>query len=291
MNNFKQILMGLAVLASAIIFFLVACQKETSLSPGKNSKKLSVYLTDDPCQFDSVLIDIRYVEVKVDTSREHGDDDDFGDHDDDGDDDHEHHDDFGFWDTLSITAGIYNVMTLRNGVDALLGTANIPPGSVRKIRITLGTNNSVVVGGVSKPLNLFPGINNYVYIKLHDEDMDEDDHNMRVWLDFNVCSSVIFYNGQYYLRPFIRPFCNEQMGSIEGRVLPLDAHAFVKAYNSTDSAAAIPGEEGRYKIRGLKEGTYNLLFKASNGYKDSLLTNIKVIKGEETKVALITLHK
>ena len=291
MSNFKKIFTGLAVLTSATILFLVACQKETSVSGVQNAKKLSVFLTDDPCEFDSVFIDIRYVEVKLDTTREHGDDDTFGDRDNDGDDDHEHHDNFGFWDTLSVTPGVYNVMTLRNGVDSLLGTANIPHGSVRKIRITLGTNNSVVVGGVSKPLNLFPGTNNYIYIRLHHEDLDDVDNNLRVWLDFNVCSSVISYNGQYYLRPFIRPFCSEHAGSIEGTVLPLDAHPFVEAYNSSDTAAAIPGEEGRYKIRGLKEGTYNLLFKAFNGYKDSLVSNIKVIKGLETKVPVVTLHK
>jgi hypothetical protein len=292
MNNLKRIITCLAVLVSATILFLTACKKEASLSTGQSSKKLSVYLTDDPCQYDSVLIDIRYVEVKVDTSKEHMDDDHFGDRDDDGDDDHEHHDSFGYWDTLSITPGVYNVMNLRNGIDALLGTANIPTGSIRKIRITLGTNNAVYISGVSNPLNLLPGTNNYVYIKIHDEDIDDDDNiNSRIWLDFDVCESVIQFNGQYYLRPGFRPFCRHEFGEIEGRVLPHDAHSFVKAFNSTDSATAIPEDEGEYKIRGLKEGTYNLLFKAFNGYQDSLVSNVQVHKGEETKVPLVTLHK
>ncbi len=292
MNNLKRIITCFAVLVSATIFFLTSCKKEASLSPGQGSKKLSVYLTDDPCQYDSVLIDIRYVEIKLDTSREHMDDDNFGDNDDDGNDDHEHHDSFGYWDTLSITAGVYNVMKLRNGIDALLGTANIPAGALRKIRITLGSNNAVYIGGVNNPLNLLPGIHNYVYIKLHDEDIDDDDNiNSRIWLDFDVCESIIQFNGQYYLRPGFRPFCRHAFGEIEGRVLPHDAHPFVKAYNSTDSATAIPEDEGEYKIRGLKEGSYNLLFRAFNGYKDSLVSNVQVHKGEETKLPLVTLHK
>src|SRR5882724_4027211 len=166
MNNLKRMITCLAVLATATFFFLTACHKEASLSrsESQSAKELSVYLTDDPCQYDSVLIDIRYVEVKIDTSKEHMDDDHFGDNDEDGNDDHEQHDNFGFWDTLSIKPGIYNVMELRNGIDTLLGTANIPAGAIRKIRVTFGTNNTVYIGGVSHTLGLLPGTNNYVYI-------------------------------------------------------------------------------------------------------------------------------
>lgn len=291
MSTLKRDATCIAAMLLATVLFFTACKKEAALSPGQNTRKLSVYLTDDPCQYDSVLIDIRYVEVKVDTSREHMGDDEFGDHDDNGDDDHEHHDGFGVWDTLSITAGVYNVMNLRNGIDALLGTANIPAGAIRKIRITLGPDNSVFIGGVSTPLNLLPGVNNYVYIRIHDEDIDDDNNNARTWLDFDVCRSIVLYNGQYYLRPFFRPFCSGQMGEIEGKVLPGEAHPLVKAFNSTDSATAIPGDEGEYKIRGLKEGTYDLLFDASNGYQDTVVSNISVVKGHETKVPLVTLHK
>jgi len=292
MNSVKKIIAGIIVVVSITFFFLTACQKETTFSgSGQNSKKLSVYLTDDPCQYDSVLIDISYVEVKVDTSHEHMHDDQFGDGDDDGDDDHEHHDGFGFWDTLTISPGVYNVMNLRNGIDTLLGTANIPKGTIRKIRITLGANNAVYIGGVSYPLNLLPGTNNYVYIKIHGEDIDDNNSNASLWLDFDVCRSIISDNGHYYLKAFLRPFCHRQMGEIEGKVLPLDAHPLVRAYNNSDTATAIPGHEGEYKIRGLKEGTYNLLFKAINGYLDSLVTNVNVTKGNETKVPLVILHK
>ena len=293
MNTSRKITLGFAILVSALTLFFTACKKESSSSSSQAGKKLSVYLTDDPCNYDSVFVDIRYVEVKVDTSDEHMNDDNFDNHDIDNDDDHEDHDQFGKWDTLTITPGVYNIMKLRNGIDALLGTANLPKGTIRKIRITLGTSNSVIVAGVSHPLNLYPGTNNYVYIKIDDEDEDDFGNNQSsIWLDFNICESIIQDNGQYYLKPAIKPFGMQDFGEIEGKVLPHDAHPLVKVYNSTDTSIAIPEEDdGEYKIRGLKEGTYNLLFKASNGYKDSLLTNIQVHKGQETKVALVTLKK
>lgn len=292
MNNTKKVITAASVLLTATIIFFTACKKETSLSSSQNAQKLSVYLTDDPCQYDSVLIDIRTVEVKIDTSKEHKDDDHFGDKDENGDDDHEHHDNFGYWDTLSVSPGVYNVMKLRNGIDTLLGSANIPAGAIRKIRITLGIENAVYVAGVKNQLNLFPGTNHYVYIKTHNEDVDHDDAvNAKLWLDFDVCESIIQDNGQYYLRPGIRPFGNHQMGQIEGRVLPREAHSFIKAYNSTDTSTALPGDEGEFKIRGLKEGNYTLLFKGFNGYKDSVITNVQVYRGQETKVPLVTLHQ
>lgn len=292
MKQKRKQLFFLTVLPLCIALLITACKKETSASNSNtNAKKLSVYLTDDPCNFDSVLIDIRTVEVKIDTST-HKDDDHYGDADDDHDDDHMDRDQYGKWDTLTIRPGVYSVMSLRNGIDTLLGTANLPAGRIRKIRLTLGTDNSVVVDGVSHPLNLLPGTNNYAYVKLHDEDHDDiTPTQSALWLDFDVCQSIRLYNGQYYLKPVLKPFAKQHYGSIEGKVLPEAAHAFVRAQNATDSATAIPGGDGEYEIRGLKGGTYNLTFKASNGYKDTTITNVQVHEGQETKLAAVTLHQ
>ena len=281
-----------AIASLCLVLFITACKKETSSSSQTNAKRLSVFLTDDPCNFDSVFIDIRYVEVKIDTSTAHMHDDRYGDDDDNGDDDHEHSDRYGKWDTLAIRPGVYNVMKFRNGIDTLLGTANLPAGSIRKIRLTLGTNNAVVVGGVRHPLNLLPGANNYAYVKLHDEDHDDvNPTQSSLWLDFDVCQSIRTYNGQYYLKPVLKPFGINHFGSLEGKVLPAAAKAFVQARNATDSATAMPESNGEYKIRGLAAGTYSVTFKGSNGYRDTTLTNLVVRDGQETKVPTVTLHQ
>ena len=94
----KRIIVGLGIMMLAVIV-ITACQKNvTSGTNPLTPRKVSVYLTDDPCQYDWVFIDIRYVEVKIDTSIQHMDDDQFGDNDNDGDDDHQHRDQFGRWD-------------------------------------------------------------------------------------------------------------------------------------------------------------------------------------------------
>ena len=232
------------------------------------------------------------MEVKIDTSAAHMNDDHYGDDDENGDDDHEHSDRYGKWDTLTIRPGVYNVMKFRNGIDTLLGTANLPSGKIKKIRLTLGSNNAVVVNGVSHPLNLLPGTNNYSYVKLDDEDHDEvTPTQSSLWLDFDVCQSIRSYNGQYYLKPVLKPFGVNHYGSIEGKVLPSAAKAFVQAHNATDSSTAMPDSDGEYKIRGLRSGTYNVTFKGSNGYKDTTVTNLMVRDGQETHVPTITLHQ
>ena len=274
------------IFTSAII--VTGCKKDNYTDTISN-QKLSLFLTDDPGRFDSVYIDIKYVEVKTDTSIMHCKDDHFGDHDNDRDDDHQNRDQFGKWDTLGITTGIYNVSRLKNGIDTLLGTANIR-GSIRKIRITLGTNNSVLFTGVKYPLNFYTGINNYLYVKINDQHHhQQNSENTALWVDFDISRSIIYLNGQYYLNPVLRPFCDNNFASLSGRVLPSAANTLVTVFNNTDTANALPEKNGYYKVRGLKAGTYNILFKGYNGYKDTTVKNIQVITGAEQIVPTVTL--
>ncbi len=292
MKNVKKTSAWLFLLIIGVAIFIGACQKQID-EPVANSdtKKLSVYLTDGPCNFDSLFVDIRFVEVKIDTSKRHRNDDHHGDDDDDDDDNHHHHDKYGFWDTLSINAGVYNILKLRNGLDTLLASGNIPAGKIRKIRITLGTNNSIVVGSVSHPLLLSSGTNNYVYVKIHSD--DEDDHistQSAIWLDFDVCKSIRISGGQYFLKPFLKTFSMKKSGRVEGKVFPRAALPFVEIFNATDTGFAIPENDGKYKIRGLKTGVYKIKFFGHNGYFDSTISNINVQRDRETQVQTITLH-
>lgn len=288
----KQLFGALSlVVASALVF--TACKKDSSgtASTSTSAQKLSVYLTDDPAVYDSVLIDIKYVEVKTDTSKAHKNDDHFGDNDIDKDDDHKGRDDFGKWDTLNIVSGVYNVSKLRNGIDTLMGTANIN-GAIRKIRITLGTNNSLNVAGVSYPLNLLPGINNYLYIKINEKHHHEMAAGQTaLWIDFDISRSIIYANGQYYLKPVLRPFNDNNFARLKGKVLPFAATPLVSVYNATDTANGIPAPDGDFKIRGIKEGTYSILYKGFNGYRDTTISNIQLKNGEETVLPAVTLIK
>jgi len=79
----------------------------------------------------------------------------------------------------------------------------------------------------------------------------------------------------------IRPFCDKNFVRIKGNVIPSDAAPLVTVYNNTDTANATPYPNGDFKIRGLKEGVYNVLYKGSNGYRDTILYNIQLQNNEE----------
>ncbi|MFT3824294.1 MAG: DUF4382 domain-containing protein [Chitinophagaceae bacterium] len=286
-------LAGFLLLAGVITIAFYACSKdssgETNMPSGK--QQVTFYLTDDPALFDKVLIDIKSVKVLVDTCSKNGDDDDHGHHGNGNDDDRD--DSCQVWDSLAITPGVYDLLALRNGADTLLANGLIPEGKIKKIKIELGTNNSLVKDSVTYPLNLPPGDKSYILLTLKGNECEEySPRRYRLWLDFDVQRSIIkVRDNMFYLRPVIHVFILKTTGSVSGRVTPREALSVLTIYNSTDTAYAIPGREGEFKVRGLQEGTYNVFINASNGYQDSTITNVQVKTNKETQLGTIKLHK
>jgi|CXWL01.1.fsa_nt_gi hypothetical protein len=286
----KLLFFPLLVIAASLFFY--ACQKEAS-SGGNNipagKTKLSVFLTDGPYDFQKVLVDIQRIEVKIDTCRRHDDDD----HDGPGCDDD--HDSLSsrceIWDTLDIRQGVYDLLTLRNGVDTLLASGFILNGKIERIKFTLGNNNSVMVDNVMHPLHLFNN-QHFVYVNIHREHLDSiSANNFQLFLDFDLSRSIKIIGGEYWLKPVLKPFGRHSSGEIEGKVRPVHSFGTIKAFNATDTAFARPEDEGEFKIRGLRDGTYSLFIDGINGYQDTTINNIMVRRGRETELGLIRLHQ
>lgn len=297
----KQLLIAaFAILTSSAM--IVACNKGTSTETGltPTTQSVSLYLTDGPGAFNNVFLDIRSVEILVDTAqntRLH---------------DGCRWDSIGsqlrkpdtaslVWSTLNFKAGIYDLLALRNGVDTLLSTTTIPKGAIRLIRIDLGTSNSIVKDSVTYNLLLPAGTPSYILLKLQGGEWEHFTMNgYRLWLDFDVARSIVYYNGNYYLAPFLRPFIASQTGQIEGSISPkLAFPELVKVFSSTDTSYALPNPDGKFKVRGLKDGTYTLLIHslrqdslgvAINPYKDSTINNIIIKNANSVSVRNIVLH-
>lgn len=275
----------MVVTTGAIIFF--ACSKDKSDSSSSTvpagKQALNLYLTDGPTDFfDKVLIDIKSVKVLVDTcdkSRRSRNNWDSTNH-------------CAIWDSLSIAPGVYDLLSLRNGLDTLLASGTITDGTIRKIVITLGTNNSVVKDSVSYPLNL---LNNQttITIKLNGNEWENfSTGHYRLWLDFDCGRSIVRNrDGKFYLAPFIRAFIVKESGAIKGVLKPGNTFSIVTVYNSKDTAYALPFFDGGFKVRGLDSGTYSVYVNAGNGYKDTTINNVSVTIGKETDLGTITLHK
>ena len=65
----------------------------------------------------------------------------------------------------------------------------------------------------------------------------------------------------------------------------------VKAISGTDTLIAIPEHEGEFKIRGIRSSTVKLIITPSNGYRDSVINNIQIRRGDDTKLGTIVLHQ
>lgn len=290
-KHMKKHIFAAAMVVVAASLLMTACNKSTSSEVNMRGKEqLSLYLTDGPGFFDNVYIDIRSVKVLVDTSsdtRRHDNDD----WDRRGEDDRRKDSSF-VWEDLGIAPGVYDILKFRNGADTILANAGITKGSIRLIKIELGTNNSVVKDSVTYPLAVPPNDKGYVLIKLKGNECEEHaPGKKRLWLDFDVSRSIVQDNNRFILKPVFHFFVVNNSASVAGRVGPKEAYPVLTLFNQTDTAYALPNKEGYFKMRGLKAGNYSLYVNASNGYIDTTINNISVKTTGETSVGIITLRK
>jgi hypothetical protein len=301
MKHTKKTILLAGFMISVLSVLIIACQKNAiSVNDSSQPRNVAIYLTDDPCQYDSVFIDLKYLELKIDTSQKGRNSNGPGWNDDDHDngrndhgEDHKHFDKNGVWDTLNIKPGLYNILSLRNGNDVVFGTGTIFAGTITKMRITVGPNSYVVASGVKHSLNLFHSNDNYTYIHVHggNEDRTYKPGQTTMWLDFNICKSIKSFNHHYYLTPFFRVFAMSTTGTLEGDVFPRSAQPYVTIWNNSDTASAMPEGNGHFKVRGLTAGTYSVAYQGFFGFKDTTLLHIQVKAGQETKLPGITLHQ
>jgi len=291
--NTRVVLIMLCV-SALLTAGIISCKKETSTTnqvpAGKQS--VAVYLNDDPLpNLIKVLVEIRYVEIKVDTGNVNYNDD-YYDNDRDDDNDYRHEDRYGKWDTLSITPRVYDLLKLKNGVDTLIANGYASAGKITKVRITLGSNNVVWTDSSrSFPLTLCDN-DPFLYVRVRSNSFETlPDGKVKLRIDFDVAKSIEFENGVYCLKPKLKSYSDKTTGQIEGIVMPRQANALVKVYNATDTAYAIPEEDGEYKIKGLNPATYSVLFKAVLPYKDTTINNIPVMAGSKVEIPVVILHQ
>lgn len=296
----QKLSVGVSALVTAglAMTLLFACNQQDDNRngvPGANQNKLSVYLTDAPARFDKVLVDIKSVAVKIDTSSSW-----WGQGDGPGGarspwgancGNKDRNDAGALWDTLDITPGVYNLLDFANGTDTLLANANVAKGKIIAFRLELGTDNSLVKDSVTYPLKLVPGWDD-IYIRVYGENFQKvNDNHYKIWIDFDAGHSVIrVRQGTFYLKPVLRAFAVSTTGGVKGTVLPFDAEAVISMYNATDTAYAIPGRSGMFMVRGLEEGSYTVFVNASGGYQDTTLTGVQVTAGKQTDLGVLQLH-
>lgn len=274
----KNKILLVPALVSILSLFLYACQKDVSGNNSDPSKPhaIRIYLTDHQTPvFDSVFVDIRALEVKLedDTLPNDG------------------------WVSLAIRPGVYNILRFRNGIDTLFGTGSLPNARVKKVKLITGDRNSVMKDGQSFPLRV-KDEDREVIANLDNSNFEINNGQVLFWIDFDAGNSIQIdnsgsgnHNG-YRLKSHIKIFTRSRSGAIEGKVLPREADPIIKAVIGSDTATAIPDDDdGEFKIVGLNAGTYTVIIDGQNGYRDTTIANVVVRNREDTHLPLIRLQQ
>lgn len=162
-------------LAFCLIICLTACESEP-VAPARQVR-LAIRLTDAPASYDEVNIDLDQVLIKMKS-------------------------DTGFV-PLATNQGIYNLLELTGGADTLIVNDSVPAGEIQQLRLILGSNNTVVVGGISYPMDTPSAQQSGLKINLN-KVLIQDSIN-DVLIDFDANASVVEKgNGDYSLKPVLR---------------------------------------------------------------------------------------
>jgi hypothetical protein len=229
----------------ALAGLLYSCSKDKD--PESATGKMEVRMTDSPAQYEEVNIDVQSVEVHAGSDSTSG------------------------WVPLNVNKGIYNLLELTNGVDTLLGIAELPVGKISQVRLILGENNSIRTGGSTYPLETPSAQQSGLKLQVNAE--IKADITYKLLLDFDAARSIVETGaGKYKLKPVIKVI-TEASGSIKGTINPAAAKPVVYAINGTDTSTAFADtSSGMFLIRGLSPATYSIQVKPLSPYKDTTFT-------------------
>ena len=253
------------LLPVVLLLFFAGCSNDNSTGPasGKNGQ-LKLSMVDSPGNYDEVNIVVTRVEVHMSG-------------------------DSSNWMVVNPVPHTYDLLQLRNGASVVLGDTFLTAGHYTQIRLILGDGSNVVVNGITYPLVIPSGMQ--TGIKLNHEFDIELGNLYELLLDFNADQSIhITGNGQYMMNPVIRVMPVVTSGSISGQVLPEDADAKISAVVGEDTVSTFPNSGGYFSLMTLPAGTYDVDISPNNlTYRDTTITNITVIAGNDTNIGVINL--
>jgi hypothetical protein len=246
------------------LLLMSGCSNSTSPS---RTGELRIYLSDAPIQFDQVNILVTRVEVHSSGS-----------------------DSLGGWAVINNDTAAYDLLTLRNGANAILGDTMLPVGKYTQIRLSIGDSSNVIVDGVEYPLEITA--NNTIKLN-HEFDIAPGTLYL-LTLDFDASRSIHQTgNGRYMLRPVIRVVANVVSGSISGIVNPVSARAAVSTLAGADTVETnCDTTSGAFELAALPAGSYDVTFTPMDtaAFFDTTIAGIQVIARRDTNIGTVVMR-
>ncbi|MBU3927305.1 MAG: DUF4382 domain-containing protein [Bacteroidetes bacterium] len=262
----RNALISFAALAVFALFMLSqqGCEKNNNTNPPGNPV-FSVKLIDAPSAYDAVNVEIVGMEANIGTG----------------------------WITLEMdNSGVYNLLSFTNGNSlALINDVVMTPCTISELRLILGTNNTVVVDGVSHELTTPSGQTSGYKVKMDSQQLIAGGVYYLV-LDFNTQKSVhVTGNGKYMLKPVVSGCMETSIGSIAGTISPIEGAYYVEATNATDTSGTyINQTNGQFLIPAVMPGIYQVKFVQNAGHLEKIVPGVVVIIGQTTQMGTIPIE-
>lgn len=232
-----------------------------------NKAHMQVYLTDDPGNYEAVFIDVQDVRINYSSDTAQG------------------------WVSLdNVNRGSYDILRLVNDKDTILGKADLKAGRIEQMRLVLGPNNYVIVGGQRYNLETPSAQQSGLKLNIHQDVVAGITYKLT--MDFDAGRSIHKTgNGKYILKPVIRTSLQAVGGSVKGYVLPNTVRTGVYAIQGSDTVAGTYTDNGSYFIRGLSAGTYTLAFiPADTTYPKQTKTGVAIQTNVVTTIDTVRLR-
>lgn len=245
------------ILALVVSSLWVGCDKDNNDS---DTTSVKVRLTDAPGDYDQVNVEVTGVEFQVDNTT---------------------------MVNLDVTAGVYNLLDFVNGLDTLIASKDVPSGKLTQVRLILGTNNTVVIDGVSHNLETPSAQQSGLKLNMNADLVAGEDYDLL--LDFDASKSIVETgNGEYQLKPVLRAINEVTTGSIHGRVpTDLALPAQVSITNGALTYTTSTDVEGNFLVRGLAPGTYSVTITPALPFVPITISNVMVAVSVVTELPSI----
>lgn len=260
-------LITFAALAVFALFMLLqqSCKKDNNNSNPSGNPVFSVKLIDAPSAYDAVNVEIVGMEANIGTG----------------------------WITLAMdNSGVYNLLGFTNGNSlALINDVVLDPCTLSELRLILGTNNTVVVDGVSHELTTPSGQTSGYKVKMDSQHLIAGGVYYLV-IDFNTQKSVhVTGNGKYMLKPVVAGYLETSIGSIAGTISPIEGAYYVEATTATDTSGTyINQTNGQFLISAVMPGQYDVKFFPNAGHIEKIVPGLVVTVGQTTQMGTITIE-
>jgi hypothetical protein len=194
------------------------------------------------------------------------------------------------WIVLDSTTRTFDLLTLRNGVSQVLGEAPLDAGQYTQIRLKLAESCTVVVDGHTYPLDVPSGAQ--TGLKLNHPFEIEPNALYELTLDFDATRSIhVTGNGEYKLSPVIRVVANQISGTLFGTINPASSRAIALTLVGADTVSTFADTTtGGFMLMALPAGSYAVqIVPLVPAYRDTTLTEMQVVAGQNTNLGTITL--